>query len=156
MNSTKRGFTLLELLTVVGMIVLIMGSMTAAVSGAHERARVQKAQADVKSITQAVLGYENHAKNYTLPTMTDEEISKSSKVGFLFGNGPASETGEKVPVILQASLSQDGVMRDPWGTPYKISIRVGQVSIKENVGTRSMKTNYVVPNFNRLTKEERE
>jgi len=156
MNSNKRGFTLLELLTVIGMIGLIAGALTAAMASSQERARIQKAQADVKSVTQAVLGYENLAKNHELPTMDKRDVDKSS-IGFLLGKGGTSEYGMEIPVLLMASLTSGGKMIDPWGTPYRISIRKGKVSISAGgTATGSMSTGFVVPNFYHLTKEERE
>lgn len=155
MNSIKRGFTLLELLTVIAMIGLIAGALTAAMASSQERARIQKATADVQSITQAILGYENLAKNHELPTMKDRDCDSSS-LAFLLGHGGTSEYNTQIPVLLMASLTAGGKMLDPWGTPYKITIRKGKVSISATTATGSMSTGYALPNFYRLSKKERE
>ena len=47
----REGFTLIELMVVVAMIAIISAAMTVSVAGAQERARVQKATVEVKSIT---------------------------------------------------------------------------------------------------------
>lgn len=50
----KRGFTLVELLTVVALLFVIMTTLTSAVSGARKRARVAKAQSEMASIVAEV------------------------------------------------------------------------------------------------------
>ena len=82
MYSIKRGFTLVELLVVVGMIAVILGALTTSVQSARMRARVQKATSEVKIVSQAVLAYENFRGE--LPTMTDADCNRSS-LGFLLG-----------------------------------------------------------------------
>ena len=45
MTSTRKAFTLVELLVVVGMIALLMGALTVSVAGAQKRAKIEKAYA---------------------------------------------------------------------------------------------------------------
>lgn len=151
-GANRGGFTLVELLVVVGMIALIMGAFSVSMSSAMERAKVQKATSEVKSLTQAILAYENYMQEGdTLPELTRKEASKAS-IGFLLG--ATATSGYKVPVLIQAALSGDsGVMRDPWGSPYLITIRGGQIP-RISLGT--VQTGYYLPNFNRLTAEERD
>ena len=54
-----RGFTLVELLVVIGMIAILIAALTTSMAAAQERARIQKATSDVKVISQAILAYEN-------------------------------------------------------------------------------------------------
>ncbi|MBR2981612.1 MAG: prepilin-type N-terminal cleavage/methylation domain-containing protein [Kiritimatiellae bacterium] len=152
MYSIKRGFTLVELLVVVGMIAVILGALTTSVQSARMRARVQKATSEVKIVSQAVLAYENFRGE--LPTMTDADCNRSS-LGFLLGDGGSAEQGGQIPVLLQASLSGGGSMMDPWGTPYKITIREGNASLKLKTVTGSMQTGYYLPNFYRVSEGER-
>ena len=152
MYSIKRGFTLVELLVVVGMIAVIMGALTTSVQAARYRARVQKATGEVKIISQAVLAYENFRSE--LPTMTDADCNRSS-LGFLLGDGGSAKQGGQIPVLLQASLSGgSGSMNDPWGTPYKITIREGAATLKLKTVTGSMNTGYYLPNFYRISEGE--
>ena len=152
MISNKRGFTLIELLVVVGMIAIILGSMTTSVSAARERARVQKAVNDVKVISQATLAYENWAreKNYELPTFESEVDADNQNLKFLLGD-EAAASGGKIPAMLMAQL-QGGKMMDPWGTPYKVTIREGHVNAAQNV---NLSTGFALPNFYRLSEGER-
>lgn len=156
MTSNKRGFTLVELLVVVGMLAVLMGAFTTSVNGARNRARVQKATADVKVISQAILAYENYGKGgkFELPTLEDVDASEGS-LGFLVGKGGEAESGGKVPVLLQAAFRGGQKIMDPWGTPYKVKIKETSVAPQVSTASGSMQTGYYLPNFYRVSEGER-
>ena len=137
--TLNKGFTLIELLVVVAMIAVILGALTTSVSSARQRAKIQKATSDVKVISQAILAYENWSRggNFELEPMEKRDADKGS-LGFLLGQ-EAAESG--------------GKMVDPWGTPYKVTIRQGTISAAQGV---SLQTGYFLPNFYRVTPEERQ
>jgi len=143
----RRGFTLVELLVVVAMIAIISGAFSVSMTSAMQRARIQKATSEVKSLTQAILAYENYSTD-GLEEMNRAEANRDS-IGFLLGK---TEGGREVPVLIQAALDGNGVMRDPWGHPYLITIREGKIN---GIGVSGIKTGYYLPNFNRLTEKER-
>lgn len=151
MTLTEKGFTLVELITVVAMIMILIAAMGTAVSGAQERARVQKATAEVKAITQAILAYENE-KDHELTPMTRENCNRSS-LGFLLGQ-ETSDTGNKIPVLLMAALTSGGDMLDPWGHPYKVTIKSKKPQ-QIDVMKGAMKTGFHLPNWYRLGRGER-
>ena len=155
MTSNNKAFTLVELLVVVGMIMVLMGAMTGAVSGAMERARVQRATAEVKVITQAILAYENESKNgadHELPVLSKADCDAST-LGFLLGR-ETSQSG-KIPVLLMAALSSGGKMLDPWGHPYKVTIKKNAFRPRYRTMTGAMQTGFFLPNFYRLREDER-
>ena len=153
MNSNERGFTLVELLVVVGMIAVIMGAISVSYSAAQQRARIQKATSDVKVISQAILAYENYARsnNEDLPTMT-KQTADASSLGILIGKGKTTASGDKIPVLLMAALQNGREMKDPWGTPYRVTIKEGTIPAS---GSISLETGYYLPNFYRTTRGER-
>lgn len=153
-NGKRGGFTLVELLVVVGMIAVLMGAMTTSVRAARHRARVQKATSDVKVISQAILAYENYANGYELPTMNREPAGKDS-LGFLLGKGTGPQSGGQLPVLLMAALSSGSQILDPWGHPYLVTIKSGSASIKVKTVTGALNTGYWLPNFYRLSEDER-
>lgn len=157
MNLTKRGFTLIELLVVVAMLAILMGSVGASVSGAQERAREQKATADVKVISQAILSYENYERGsgtFELPTLNDEDAGADT-LSFLLGEGQQAKSGGNIPVLLAAALQGGQKIVDPWGTPYRIRIRETSVQPKFKTATGQMQTGFYLPNFYRLSETER-
>lgn len=155
MTSSKRAFTLVELLVVLAMVALILAAMTTGVTGAMERARVQKATSEVKIIAQAILAYENETKNghdYELPTMEKVDCDRDS-IGFLLGK-ETSQSGQ-VPVLLMASLANGGKMLDPWGHPYKVTIKKSSNSVNFESMRQNLRTGFTMPNAYRLGEGER-
>ena len=156
MTSSKRaalrgGFTLVELLVVVAMIMIIAGAFTTSAAAARERARVQKATSEVKVVSQAILAYENWDQGggrHQLPTMNKADI-ESGSLGFILGQGGNAQSGGKIPVMLEAALTSGGKMLDPWGTPYKVTIRQGNANLNLKTVTGSLKTGYYLPNLYR-------
>lgn len=156
-TNGRNGFTLVELLVVVGMIAVLMGAMTTSARAARHRARVQKATSDVKVISQAILAYENYNRNgssYKLPTLTRAEAGKDS-LGFLLGASGTTLSGERIPTLLQTALTTGGKILDPWGHPYLVTIRSGGATLKTETATGSLNTGYALPNFYRLSEDER-
>lgn len=155
-SNNRKGFTLVELLVVVGMIAVLMGAMTSAVHKARERARMQKAMSDVKVISQAILAYEIWNGD-ELPTMgargkaANGVDATSANLGFLLGKGSAKGASggsgsDELPVLLQASLQGNGMLRDPWGTPYKVTISESAKPIDPKVIRGSIWAGYWLPN----------
>ncbi len=156
-TERRRGFTLVELLVVIAMIAMVAGAVSTGFSAAQERARVQKASAEVKAIAQAIMAYENYAaaKGETLPERSDEvEKPDRQYLGFLLDGQTAA--GEQLPALLMASLTTDGVMLDPWGVPYKVKIKSGSGNVQLKSISSNLKTGYFFPNLYRLSKEERQ
>ena len=155
MSSIKKGFTLMELMVVIAMIGLIMAALVTSTRGAQERARREKALSEVKTVHQAILSYETVAKTGELPTMENRDADAGA-LAFLIGKGGQSKYGDKVGALLEASLKSGGRMLDPWGTPYKITIRASGASVRLESASGSMQTGFYFPNFYRLSEEERQ
>ena len=155
MNLTKRGFTLMELMVVIAMIGIIMAALVTSTAAARERTRREKALSEVKTITQAILAYENVAQSGELPTMENRDADDNS-LGFITGKGGESRYGGKVGSMLAAIYRKGGKMTDPWGTPYKITIRASAASVRIESAAGAMQTGYYFPNFYRLSEEERQ
>ena len=151
-TGNRRAFTLLELLVVVGMIALIMGAMSTAVTSAQERARVQKATAEVKVITQAILAYEDWSREGLKEL--DNEPADSKSLGFLFGQDGSSRSGQPFPTLVMASLRNGGKLLNPWGNPYKVKIKKNGARLNQNFST--INAGYYVPNIFRVTDAERQ
>ena len=154
-STFKRGgFTLIELLVVLAMIATIVAAISVSVAGAQERARIEKATVEVKSISQAILAYENYSKQ-GLPILGSGRTGadcNAANLGFLLGKKATTRSGDKIPVLLEAALTSGGTMMDPWGRPYTIVIAKGKVYSQ---GVNQIHTGFSLPNIHRLSEEER-
>ena len=156
-GTGNRGFTLVELLVVVAMIAIIIAAISTAVAGANERAKIQKALAEVKVVSQAILAYENYDQGggrHELPTLNKQDADKGS-IGFILGDGGDAQSGGKIPVMLMAALTSGGKMLDPWGTPYKVTIKENTFSIRAGAASGSLQTGFFLPNWYRVGRGER-
>ncbi len=155
-NGNRKGFTLVELLVVVGMLAVLLAALTTSVAAARHRTRVQKATSDVKVISQAILAYENYNKSgddYKLPTLT-RAVANNKSLSFLLGTG-TTEGGDKLPVLLQAALTSTGQINDPWGHPYYVTIRSTTLTLKVKTASNRLEAGYSLPNIYRLSEDER-
>ena len=155
-SNSRRAFTMVELLVVVGMIAVLTGAMTSAVHRARERARIQKATSDVKVISQAILAYETWNEENKLPTMgsrgraANGVEATAANLGFLIGQGGGQgASGENIPVLLMAQLKSGGTIVDPWGTPYRVTIAKGSANIDLESTMKNLTTRFWLPNLYR-------
>ena len=154
----KKGFTLVELLVVIGMIAVLTGAASSAVMKARKRAMIARAETEVREMTNAILAYENWDDDHSLKdyeTKKEWVPAKEDSLKFILG-GVQNKQGD-VPVLYNASVV-GGSLRDPWGTPYQYMIAnagAADESSQDKVG-RSLTTYMFLPNLWRLTKDEQE
>lgn len=143
----RRGFTLIELLVVVAMIAIIAASMTTAVAKAQQRAKISRAEAEAKELTNAILAWQNYDANGTLSKYVMEDAeAEESKMGFVLGK-ETGRSGKQVPVLFNATIS-GGKLVDPWGNPYRITIKKGETVNPPGVPDMNVRVFY--PNWHRI------
>ena len=150
----RRGFTLVELMVVLAMAAIIIAALTTAVTEARERAKIERARSEASIMTQAILAYENFNKDVSLPLMDNVEAN-AENLKFILGEGETTEAGNPIPALMLAQLRNGKVMRDPWYTPYTITIKSSKGKIKLRNTAGQMKTGYFLPNFYNLKEGER-
>ena len=101
MARGQRGFTLLELLVVMFILVLLAGVVTVVVTKRVEEAKHAKAIADIESLGNAIDQY--HLQNGSYPTTLDALREKPSGEDLPNWNGP---------------YIKKPVPDDPWGQAY--------------------------------------
>ena len=148
----KKAFTMIELMTVIAILALLTASMTAAVRKVMLSTEIARATAETRELINSILSYENISKGYKLSPVSALDVSVQD-FPWLFGQGGTSEDGEDSTALIKAALRSDGVMCDPWGTPYKISIVPGDASIKERI-LQNVTTSLFMPNFYKVSAEE--
>ena len=155
-RSDRNGFTMVELLVVIAMLMILAGSITASVGSASRRAKIQQATTELQEMTKAILAYENYGRvNEDSPLsshLMEEKEATESNMGFILGqetlkNGQSGN----IPVLFNAEI-KNGAIRDPWGNPYRVTIRQAKIDPKE--ASSDKPESYVMfPNFNRLPAE---
>ena len=147
----KSGFTLVELLVVIGMLMLLAGAITTSVSGAHRRAKIQQATVEAQEMTKAIIAYENYGKKFSLEAhVIDNQPASEQNLGFILGKEDLQNDGQrgKIPVLFNASITRNGKILDPWGNPYYVTIRKDDVQTKNN-GKYKFSSYVEFPNYNR-------
>ena len=148
---TRRGFTLVELIVVVAMILVLAGAMATSVSNARRRARLSRAQTEVREITNAILSYANYTEDGTLSAQTmNEAVADDSNLAFILGKGP-KQRNSTVPVLYNAALT-GGRILDPWGHAYIVTVKKGDRISPPGVQNLDVRLFY--PNWHRLSKGE--
>lgn len=156
----KRGFTLIELITVIGMLLVLIGAISSSVTAARRRAKIQQAITEAQEMTNAILAYENYGKiggespleaKVTGDTWKD---ATESDLAFILGKEsmPNGQQGN-VPVLFNAAI-YNGKILDPWGRPYKFRIISGKVESKNNSGNNNASAAFAIPNINRIPADE--
>lgn len=152
---TRRAFTLVELLVVVGMIAVLMGAVGNSIGQSRKRAMIAKATQEAKEMTNAILAYENFAPNRSLQSVANGGWASASEssLKFILGNADTEGSG-KIPILYNAHLQPNGDIADPWGRPYEFMIKkAGSIASKSESGFLTAPS---LPNFYRLSDEERQ
>lgn len=102
-RKAQAGFTLVEIMVVMGIIAVLAGVAVKSIVGNVELARIQRVDADITTITTQLKAYE--MMNLFLPT-TQQGIQA-------LVTRPTSE-----PMPRRWIQLMDQVILDPWGHPY--------------------------------------
>jgi len=97
-----RGFTLLELMVVMFILVMLAGVVTVMVTNRVEEAKHAKAITDIESLENAIDQY--HLQNGVYPTALEDLRTKPTGQDLPSWNGP---------------YIKKPVPNDPWGRPYQ-------------------------------------
>ena len=152
----KKGFTLVELIVVIAMIMMLAGAVTSALTSARRRAKISKATVTCQEMTNAILAYENYAKDYSLEKQVTGAWQPAGKgsLQFILG-GMKAENGEDIPVLFNAEI-QGSQMRDPWGEPYYYRIqKAAGGNVDDDLANKAVETCVLFPNFNRRLEVDR-
>jgi len=103
LRKSSRGFTLFEIMIVVGIIIVLSGAVVFKIKGNLEMARHQRVGTDISMITTQLRNYE--LQNNMLPT-TEQGLDALVH----------KPTIAPVPPRWIQLMSE--IPTDPWGTPY--------------------------------------
>lgn len=120
--SRKQGFTLVEMLAVVTIIVILAGASVSGIRQARNVARNAKAESEARELVNAWLQY------FNLRGEWPSGIANQSKVESTYKNlkpitEPSSETKGIVLFNLTERTDGKNTMLDPWGNPYILNFK---------------------------------
>ena len=160
MFRKRGGFTMVELLVVIGMLLLLAGSVTTSIGSASRRAKIQQATTEIQEMTKAILAYENYGRVNEESPLSKHKTSSwaecsESKMAFILGQ-ETLKNGQNgnIPVLYNAEIRK-GAICDPWGNPYRVMIREATIDPKEASDDSNLRSFVMFPNFNRIPADER-
>jgi prepilin-type N-terminal cleavage/methylation domain-containing protein len=118
----KNGFTLVEMLIVIGMLGILMAATFTSVARARVVARITKANTETRQLIGAILAFEAAEGEdfFTALGISGEEPVEATEgnLAELLGMGQKTQ-------IVYLNAPMRGIpraFRDPWGIPYQIRI----------------------------------
>ena len=119
-SPSRSAFTMIEMLVVIGMLGILMGVTFGGIGRARSRARVAKANTEVRELVNAILSYEAAEGSSFRMIAGDPKEATAANLKDLLGDGNG-------PVYLNAPLVGNA-FRDPWGTPYRYRVIQATIS----------------------------
>ena len=124
-RSVQAGFTLVELLVVVGIIGLLVGLISVGVPKAMEAGKKAKVKGELTAIVAAVKAYKQEYGKWPGSTFTSDTTYQDGQsmqlLAALSGTNSSAVENPKSVRFLEGALS-DGTMLDPWRTQYLVLI----------------------------------
>ena len=131
--AARRGFTMIELLVVMAIIGILAGTFAFSMVSAQENARTAKATAEGRELGNAIrlycltqTGTEEDGESAGNPLSDlglNEGISAVNSTLTRLMTAPSASNGNTVYFRADQSSIRGGVLRDPWGNPYRIRVR---------------------------------
>ena len=119
-RSSRRGFTLVELLVVIGIIALLISILMPALSAAKEQANNTKCAANLRTIGQTMLMYAADNKDM-IPA--DYHYDQQYKDGHIFwAESFGKMLNKRLPDVPNHSVSRDATLADYFRTKYRINV----------------------------------
>ena len=130
--ARKHGFTLLEILTVVAIIMIIVAILFPAISAVRKAGRITKAQSDVAIVVHAFKNYYNEYSRWPTNLMGNDTginiegtaggIEVGENVVRMFSGENLNRQNPRQIVFMEVpagAVGAGGSFVDPWGSPYR-------------------------------------
>ncbi len=130
--NTSSGFTLVEMAIVMVIIALMLGGLMMSLSQTTENTRRTDTQAQIEGILDALYGYAQAHGRLPCPATPG-----SNGAELPAGGGVCTRQHGFVPSAtlgLTGAVNADGLLMDPWNTPYRYSVTTANASAFTTVG----------------------
>ncbi len=127
-SRRQSGFTLLEVLSVVGIVALLMGLVGSAAFSARQRAYTATATTETQQVASAIRAYWLAFREWPSGLNEGNNILDRNCLSALLGENPRKVSFLQVP---PDRFDEDsGQFLDPWGRPYVAElISTGDVEV---------------------------
>jgi len=147
MLKNKKGFTLIEIIVILAVVAILAAVLTPMMLSSIGDAKITAAEADVQTITNAVLAFNKDMKDWPVWAVGTARQSSDTKYDGLHsneGDTPAVGTGVTIPVSIDYMADHlvtnvqayptsgkskwsgpylERVRQDPWGDKYYIDVK---------------------------------
>ena len=147
-NTNSRAFTMIELLVVIAMIAVLSAAAGTSIASAQRRAKISKAQTEAQELTKALQAYANYTDDGTLSELTGLNDAPATESNLKYVLGKVTQRNAPVPVLYNASVAVGGQLLDPWGNPYRITVKKG-MTVKPS-GVPNMELGIFYPNWHQV------
>lgn len=144
MSSQQSGFTLVEMLIVLGMLAILMATSFSGLTSARRQAKITKANTELRQLMSAWLAYDAVYNDWPASPPGGGSIIEATEDNLkeLLGKGATDK------VFLNAPMTgSPAAFRDPWGKPYQF--RVKEITSGGNNGNIPFTAVITFPNRNR-------
>ncbi len=132
--AAERGFTLIELMTVVLIIGILVGILLPALRGTKRQAMKKRATENAMTLTTAITMYKYDRGDWPCP---DPDLDGTTDRTYTVDNNVIIDKLKSAvpPLINMGSFQTNsvGCVVDPWGAPYSITIDIDRTGPSDDM-----------------------